>query len=133
MLCASLLMSAQTYCAHFLPLQVTRSTDTVGTLQRQVQSKPYAIVKLTASWCKPCQAMKPHLEQAADEWVKERGTSIQFIEVDIDQFPDICKKYGIQSVPTLLLFSNGSLKQQVPGGFTSKADIRRQVKTYLNI
>jgi thioredoxin 1 len=78
-----------------------------------VQSIPVqaetVMVKFEAGWCKPCVAMGPILQSIAEE-----RKDIKIVKIDIDDSPEIASKYGIRSIPCLILFKNGKeVKRQV--------------------
>ncbi len=68
------------------------------------QDKP-TLVDVFATWCGPCKTMHPILED-----IKRRvGDRATIIKVDIDQNEALARQYGIQSVPTLMIFKQGEL------------------------
>ena len=68
--------------------------------------KQESIIKLaTAPWCGPCQTVKAMLAA--------KGLKVDI--VDIDDSPEFAEKYGIRSIPTLLVFRNDEVKEQVTG------------------
>ncbi len=62
-----------------------------------------AVVDFWAEWCNPCRVLSPML----DEIEKKLGSKIKFFRLNIDNHPAIATVYGIQSIPTLLIFKNG--------------------------
>lgn len=60
------------------------------------------LVDFFAIWCGPCNALGPILEKVASE-----HEDIDIIKIDVDKAPEIASKYGIQSIPTLILFEEG--------------------------
>ncbi len=66
------------------------------------------VVKFTASWCAPCKAMEPVLEQVA-----QRGFVVR--RIDVDQRRDLADQYQIKSVPTLLIVVAGKVVDRVEG------------------
>ena len=68
------------------------------------------VVDLYAPWCGPCKALAPALERMAN---KRRDTL--FLKVDIEQFPQIAKRYSIRSIPTIMYFKNGQMMGRVTG------------------
>ena len=62
------------------------------------------LVDFFATWCGPCKMMHPVLEQLKDEL----GESVRVIKIDVDKNMDLSMQYRIQSVPTLMLFKNGT-------------------------
>ncbi|MGN0213268.1 MAG: thioredoxin [Muribaculaceae bacterium] len=70
-----------------------------------INSEGLVLVDFFATWCQPCRTMHPILEQ-----VKQKvGNRVRIIKVDVDRMGDAAQVYGIQSVPTLMLFRGGNL------------------------
>ncbi len=63
------------------------------------------LVDFSAEWCAPCRMMPPILKQLKDHF----GEKLRIITVDVDRNPTVAQKYGISSVPTLILFRNGQI------------------------
>ena len=76
-----------------------------------VASTTPVLVELGASWCPPCRAMAPVLAEIA----REREGSLRVVTVDSDANPQIVERFGVMSVPTLLLFSGGRQVHRVVG------------------
>lgn len=70
-----------------------------------------ALVDFFATWCGPCQMMGPILEDVD----KEIGAKFKICKVDVDQSPNTAEKYGIMSVPTLIIFKNGEAVETMNG------------------
>ena len=68
-------------------------------------SKIPILVDFWAEWCGPCKMLSPILEEIS----KDLKGKIQISKVNLDENQDLAMKYSIQSIPTLLLFSNGDL------------------------
>ena len=60
------------------------------------------LVDFYATWCGPCQLISPIIEEVAKE-----HENIKVIKIDVDKFPELSRKYGIMSIPTLMVFSRG--------------------------
>ncbi len=63
----------------------------------------YVLVDFYATWCGPCRMLHPVLEE-----VEESRAEVQIMQVDVDESPEVSKKYGVMSIPTLILFKNGA-------------------------
>jgi thioredoxin 1 len=71
--------------------------------QEVLQSEKPVIVDFWAEWCGPCHAVSPVLEKIADE----RQDDLKLVKVNIDEEPSLAQKYGIVSIPTMILFRGG--------------------------
>ena len=71
--------------------------------QEVLQSEKPVIVDFWAEWCGPCHAVSPVLEKIADE----RQDDVKLVKVNIDEEPTLAQKYGIVSIPTMILFRGG--------------------------
>jgi thioredoxin 2 len=69
------------------------------------------IVDFWAPWCGPCRAMAPIFERAA----KELEPRARFAKVNVDDEPAIAARYGIQGIPTLIVFDHGKVAKQHAG------------------
>lgn len=71
-----------------------------------IKSKIPVLVDFSAEWCGPCKMMKPVLEQLKGSM----GDKIRIIKIDVDKNRELAVKYNIRSVPSLMLFQDGSVK-----------------------
>ena len=67
-----------------------------------------------AEWCGPCKMIAPLLEQAADEY----DGRLSVVKLNIDENPNTPQKFGIRSIPTLMLFKNGEVQAQKLGAMS---------------
>ena len=80
--------------------------------EAQVLESPVpVIVDFWAPWCRPCAAIEPHLVGLADEW----GERVRLVRVNIDEEVGLSARYGVLSLPTVILFSKGDAKATVYG------------------
>ena len=78
------------------------------------------IVDFWAPWYAPCKAIAPILEQISDE----QGDKIKIVKVNVDDNQKYAADFGIRSIPTLLIFNKGELKNQIVGSIP-KAEIEK--------
>lgn len=70
------------------------------------------LVDFWATWCGPCQMLGPILEKQVEPALTGRA---KVAKVDVDQARDLAIRFGIRSIPALLIFKDGALKQQLTG------------------
>ncbi len=103
------------------------ATFTDQTFQTDVlESKVPVLVDFWAVWCGPCRAVAPAVEEIA----KQYGDKIKVGKLDVDAQPNVPQRYGIMSIPTLLLFKNGQVADQIVGA-VPKAHIEKMVQRAL--
>lgn len=84
------------------------------------------LIDFYATWCGPCQAMAPIIEQVKQDY----GARIRVLKIDIDKNPQLARNLGIQGVPTLIIYHQG--KQAWRGsGLLPAADISRHLQPFL--
>jgi thioredoxin 1 len=69
------------------------------------------VVDFWAPWCKPCDAIEPHLQSLAEEW----GERARLVRVNVDAEPGLSGRYGVLSLPTVILFAGGEPRATVHG------------------
>ena len=69
-----------------------------------------AVIDFFATWCGPCRMLAPVMDNVSNE-VKD----VSFYKVDVDENPGLAAKYGISSIPCLILFKNGEAKSKILG------------------
>ena len=69
------------------------------------------LVDFWAEWCGPCKMLAPVLDELAAEY----GEKIKIAKVDVDQQANLAARYGIRSIPTIILFKGGEIVEQMIG------------------
>lgn len=95
-------------------------TLTDATFDGEIASGP-VIVDFWAPWCGPCRMVGPVIEEIA----QEHGDTVTVGKVNVDENPAIAQKFGIMSIPTIILFKDGQPSKKVVGA-RSKADFERE-------
>ncbi|HEX5468943.1 MAG TPA: thioredoxin [Gaiellaceae bacterium] len=86
----------------------TITTDTFDT--EVLGSESPVLVDFWAEWCGPCHAVAPVLDQIAEE-----RSELRLVKVNIDEEPEIARRYGVMSIPTMILFESGEPKAAAVG------------------
>ena len=81
------------------------------------------IVDFYADWCGPCKMMSPIIDEIAEEL----GASVKVGKVNSDENMELAEKFGIMSIPTIMVFKNGQLVKSFVG-VTSKSSIIEAIK-----
>jgi thioredoxin 1 len=88
------------------------SAVTLDTFDKDVlQSDVPVLVDFWAPWCGPCRAVAPAVDEVASEF---QGKA-KVVKVNVDEQPEIASKYGVQSIPTLSIFKEGRVVDQILG------------------
>lgn len=86
--------------------------------QNVLQSEVPVLVDFWAEWCGPCKAIGPTIEQIAAEY----SGKAKVYKVDVDKEGDIAMRYGVMSIPALMVFKGGKVVDQMVGAYP-KANI----------
>lgn len=92
--------------------------------QEVVKSDVPVLIDFWAVWCGPCKAIAPIVEELADEY----NGKVKFGKLDVDNNQQTSIKYGVRSIPTLLLFKEGKLKDTIIGA-VPKAHITQKLNS----
>jgi thioredoxin 1 len=85
--------------------------DAAAFESRVLESPVPVIVDFWAPWCKPCDAIEPHLRELAEAW----DGRVRLVRVDVDAEPALSARYGVLSLPTVVLFVAGEPQAAVHG------------------
>jgi thioredoxin 1 len=91
-----------------------------------IQSDKPALVDFWAEWCQPCKMLAPTVEEIAGEYTDK----VKVAKVNVDDNPATATKFGIRGIPTLLLFKEGKVVQQMVG-VKPKGDITKAIDEIL--
>lgn len=93
-----------------------------------LQAEKIVLVEFSATWCRPCQMLKPHLH----ELEKAYGDRLKVIVVDVDEHPGLEQRFHVSGIPHLMLFSKGEvLSNPGPGAPPTYAVLEGLVKPWL--
>ena len=84
------------------------------------------LVDFWATWCAPCKMLKPMVEELATEYAGR----VTIAELDVDANPTTASKFGVLSIPTLILFRGGKPAQRIVG-YQPKASLRQKIDAVL--
>ena len=93
--------------------------------QSVIQADTPVLVDFYADWCGPCKTQAPILGQLAEEF--DGKVKFAKVDIDVDGNKDLAVKYGVLSVPTLILFSSGEVKETMVG-VTSKSKLKQKLE-----
>ena len=98
------------------PRRTVAATD--ATWQREVEQSPIPVlVDFWAPWCGPCRVVGPVLEEVA----RERGGRVKIVKVNVDENPRLSERFGIQAIPTMILFRGAREVDQIRGALAKPA------------
>ena len=90
--------------------------------QEVLKSDCPVLVDFWASWCGPCQALAPTVDEVAEE-----QTAVKVGKVNVDDQPELARQYRVMSIPTLMVFRDGELSRREVGG-RSKEEILEMIR-----
>ena len=94
--------------------------------QEVVSSAIPVLVDFWAEWCGPCRMLSPVL----DELAAELSGKLKIAKVNVDEEQELAAQFNIRSIPTMLLFKNGSVQTQLVGAMR-KQDLKARLNEYL--
>jgi thioredoxin 1 len=94
--------------------------------QEVLESAAPVLVDFWAEWCQPCKMIAPILDQIGNE----QGEGLRIAKLDVDNNPRTPNQYGVQGIPTLILFKDGAAVERIVG-FTPKAALVNRLQKHL--
>lgn len=94
-----------------------------GKFEALIEQDTPVLVDFYADWCGPCQMMAPVLKEVA----QEMGDKVKVIKIDVDKNQPIAQRFGVRSIPTLILFKNGKILENKAGVMT-KRDLTQMIE-----
>ena len=88
-----------------------------------INSDVPVLVDFWAEWCGPCKMIGPIVDQLADEV----GDAAKVAKVNVDEARDLAVKYNVRSIPLLLFFKNGEVKDQIVGASVTKEQLKAKL------
>ena len=102
-------------------------TVDASAFEREVLTSPVpVIVDFWAPWCKPCDAIEPHLRELAETWAER----VRLVRVNVDEEAGLSGRYGVLSLPTVILFAGGEPKATVYGA-QARATFEREFAPFV--
>ena len=100
---------------------------TLDELQKSIKDNKYVVVDFYATWCGPCKAMAPMLEDLSSEYTGR----VIFGKVDADLNIEVSKRLQIRNVPTILLYKDGTVVEKIVG-MSNKEKIKTSIDKHIN-
>ena len=105
--------------------ELTHATDSTFDGEVLDSDRP-VLVDFWADWCQPCKMIEPHLVAIADEMPEK----IRIVKVNLDESPGTASRFGVMSIPTMVLFNEGVEKVRLVGARPKEA-ILSEISPYL--
>lgn len=92
--------------------------------QEVLESDKIVIADFWAEWCGPCKMMLPLFEEAA----KHMETKFKFVKVNVEHSPELAQQYSITSIPTVIIFEKGEVKNTHIGLFQNQQKLKAWIE-----
>ena len=100
--------------------EFTENDDITSVLLENMEKKVLSLLYFTASWCGPCQQIKPFLKELSKSLKNSGEYNIEFYMIDIDSNEEFCNKCNIRSVPTFFIMNGKDLLDSLSGSDKTK-------------
>jgi len=110
--------------------EFTEKDDITSVLLENMEKKVLSLLYFTASWCGPCQKIKPFLKELSESLKVEGKYNIEFYMIDIDKNEEFCHKCNIRSVPTFFIMNGKDLLGNLNGA--DKTKLSEMIVTVFN-
>ena len=110
--------------------EFTEKDDITSVLLENMEKKVLSLLYFTASWCGPCQQIKPFLKELSESLKVEGKYNIEFYMIDIDKNKEFCDKCNIRSVPTFFIMNGKDLLGNLNGA--DKTKLSEMIVTVFN-
>lgn len=91
-----------------------------------INNNKVVLADFFATWCGPCRMLAPILEEVSNQ----ANGKYEIIKIDVDESYELAKKFGIMSVPTMIIFQDGQEAEKIIG-LRSQEDIKEVLNSYL--
>ncbi|MBE5728234.1 thioredoxin [Candidatus Parvarchaeota archaeon] len=98
-----------------------------STFHQTLKDTDLALVDFWAEWCMPCKMLEPVLAEVE----KEMSGKLKFFRLNVDENPNIASEYGIEGIPTLIVFKQGKPLNAIVG-FRPKAQLEKDINESIN-
>jgi thioredoxin 1 len=106
-------------------------TLSMGNFEQEVaKSATPVLVDFWATWCGPCKAIAPLLDELAEEWAGKVKIGKVSLDDDYPENQELATRFGIRAIPTLLLFQGGQVKETIVG-MAGKKDLEKKLASYI--
>lgn len=95
--------------------------------QEAIEAKGVKVVDFWAEWCGPCRMITPIIEELSTEY----GETVKIGKLNVDENSDVSQRYGIRSIPTILIIKDGEVVDRHVGA-TSKAALKAKIDQHLS-